>query len=196
LLRSLYLSGRFGGRIVIMRGTRLRLDSGAQIRAPHGARLVIGRQEAGAPASLHLMRNARLSVRGQGRVTISRGARILVLDQAHLEIGAETTIHFNAAITRMKHINIAPSCAISWNTNILDGNLHELIVDGGPQPRTRPVALGSNAWIGCGSTILGATIGAGAVVGAGSVVTRDVPDRVVVAGNPARVIRKDVMWRV
>jgi acetyltransferase-like isoleucine patch superfamily enzyme len=80
--------------------------------------------------------------------------------------------------------------------NILDGNLHELIVEGVPQPRSKPVVLGRYAWIGCGATILGATVGAGAVVGAGSVVVTDVPDRVAVAGNPARVIRKDVDWRV
>jgi acetyltransferase-like isoleucine patch superfamily enzyme len=195
LLRSLYLSARFGGRIILLRGTRLRLESGARILVPRGCRLVIGRHVAGAPASVHLMRNARLSVRGQGRVTISRSARILVMDDAHLEIGGETTIHFNAAVTCMKHISIAPSCAISWNTNILDGNLHELIVDGVPQPRTSPVSLGSYAWIGCGATVIGARIGAGAVVGAGSVVTSNVPDKVVVAGNPARMIRKDVSWR-
>ncbi len=46
------------------------------------------------------------------------------------------------------------------------------------------VSIGSNATILCGITI-----GEGAIVGAGSVVTRDVPPRVVVAGNPARVIR-------
>jgi acetyltransferase-like isoleucine patch superfamily enzyme len=196
LLRSLYLSTRSGGRVIVLRGTRLRLERGARIRVPRGARLVIGRHVNGGPASLHLMRDARLTVRGQGRVSISRGARILVMKGGRLEIGGETTIHYNAAITCMKHISIAPFCAISWNTNILDGNLHELIVDGVAQPRTRPVALGSYAWIGCGATILGATIGEGAVVGAGSVVSSDVPDKVVVAGNPARVIRKNVSWRV
>lgn len=196
VLRSLYLSARHGGRIIVLRGTRLRLERGARIRVPRGCRLVLGKHHmAGAPASLHMMRGARLTVSGQGRVTISRGARLLVMKGAHLEVGAETTIHYNAAITCMQHISIAPFCAISWNTNILDGNLHELIVGGVAQPRTRPVTLGSYAWIGCGATVIGATIGAGAVVGAGSVVTRDVPDRVVVAGNPARVIKKDVSWR-
>jgi acetyltransferase-like isoleucine patch superfamily enzyme len=197
LLRSLYLSGRFRGRIIILRGTRVRLERGARIVVSRGCRLLIGKSHvAGGPASLHLMRDARLTVHGQGRVAISRGARILVLKDAHLEVGGETTIHYNAAVTCMEHISIAPFCAISWNANILDGNLHELIVDGVPRPRTRPVALGSYAWIGCGATILGATIGAGAVVGAGSVVTSDVADKVAVAGNPARVIRKDVAWRV
>jgi acetyltransferase-like isoleucine patch superfamily enzyme len=129
-------------------------------------------------------------------VTISRGARILIMDDALLEIGSETTIHYNAAITCVKLITIGPACAISWNVNILDGNMHELIIDGVPRPRTRPVTLGRNAWIGCGSTVLGATIGAGAVVGAGSVVVHDVPDKVAVAGNPARAVRKNVEWRV
>jgi acetyltransferase-like isoleucine patch superfamily enzyme len=197
LLRSLYLSARYGGRIVILRGTRLRRRRGARIEVPRGCRLLIGKSHvAGAPASLDMMRNARLTVHGRGRVTISRGARILIMGDARLEIGGETTIHYNAAVTCVEHISIASFCAISWNANIIDGNMHELIVDGVPRPRARPVTLGSYAWIGCGATIIGATIGAGAVVGAGSVVVSDVPERTAVAGNPARVISKDVAWRV
>jgi acetyltransferase-like isoleucine patch superfamily enzyme len=196
-LRSLYLSARFGGRIVILRGTRLRLERGARIQVPRGCRLLIGKSHvAGGPASLHMMRNARLTVHGQGRATIGRGARILVMKGAHLEIGGETTINYNTTITCFKHISIAQSCAISWNVNILDGNLHELVIDGVPLPRARPVTLGSYAWIGCGSTILGASIGAGAVIGAGSVVVADVPEKVAVAGNPARIVRENVAWRV
>ena len=55
----------------------------------------------------------------------------------------------------------------------------------------KPVHIGKNAWIGAGSTILpGVTVGDNAVVGAASVVTHDVPPMTVVAGNPARVIKK------
>jgi acetyltransferase-like isoleucine patch superfamily enzyme len=195
LLRSLYLSARFGARIIVLRGTRLRLERGARIQVPRGCRLLIGKSHvAGGPASLHMMRNARLTVHGQGRATISRGARILIMKDARLEIGGETTIHCSTTVTCFKHISIGQSCAISWNVNILDGNLHELIVDGVPHPRSKPVTLGGYVWIGCGATILGASIGAGAVVGAGSVVVSDVPEKAVVAGNPARIIRKNVTW--
>jgi maltose O-acetyltransferase len=54
-----------------------------------------------------------------------------------------------------------------------------------------PVTIGNDVWIGGGAIILpGVTIDDGAVVGAGSVVTRDVEASVIVAGNPARVLRR------
>lgn len=55
----------------------------------------------------------------------------------------------------------------------------------------KPVHICYNAWIGAGATILpGVTVGENAVVGAASVVTKDVPPNTIVAGNPARIIRK------
>lgn len=54
----------------------------------------------------------------------------------------------------------------------------------------KPVRIGRRAWIGAGATILpGVTVGEDAIVGAASVVTKDVPVKGVVAGNPARLIR-------
>jgi UDP-2-acetamido-3-amino-2,3-dideoxy-glucuronate N-acetyltransferase len=54
-----------------------------------------------------------------------------------------------------------------------------------------PTAIKKGASIGSNATILcGITVGEGAIVGAGSVVTKDVPPRTIVAGNPAKVIRK------
>jgi acetyltransferase-like isoleucine patch superfamily enzyme len=51
--------------------------------------------------------------------------------------------------------------------------------------------IGSDVWLGHRSTVMsGVRVGHGAIVGAGAVVTRDVPDYAVVAGNPATVVRR------
>lgn len=58
---------------------------------------------------------------------------------------------------------------------------------------TAPVIIGDDVWIGGGSIILpGVTIGSNTVIGAGSVVTKDIPDDVVAAGNPCRVRHANV----
>ena len=67
-----------------------------------------------------------------------------------------------------------------------------------PQKRNRfddvdsgPTVIGNDVWIGMGATVLaGVRVGDGAVIGARAVVTKDVPDFAVVAGNPARVLRQ------
>jgi acetyltransferase-like isoleucine patch superfamily enzyme len=196
VVRTLYLSTRFRRQIIVFRGTRVRLGAGARIVVSPGGRLLLGGDAAGGGAgSLHIGVSGRLIV--HGKAVINRGTRVLILRGAHLEIGHLTIINCNASVTCFWHLKIGARSAISWNTNILDGNAHELVVAGVPRPRAEPVRIGDDAWIGTGATVLaGVTVGDGAVVAAGSVVTADVPGRTVVAGNPARVIMKDVSWLV
>ena len=55
----------------------------------------------------------------------------------------------------------------------------------------KPIKIGDNVWIGSNVTILqGITIGNGAIIGANAVVTHDVPENTVVAGVPAKIMRK------
>ena len=55
----------------------------------------------------------------------------------------------------------------------------------------KPVSIGDNVWVGANVVINpGVHIGNNVVIGSGAVVTRDIPDDVVAAGNPCRVIRK------
>jgi phosphonate metabolism protein (transferase hexapeptide repeat family) len=57
--------------------------------------------------------------------------------------------------------------------------------------RMSPVTIGHDVWIGHGAIVLpGRSIGTGAVVAGGAIVTKDVPDYSIVAGNPARIIRR------
>lgn len=55
----------------------------------------------------------------------------------------------------------------------------------------KPVIIGDNVWIG-GNTVInpGVTIGHNTVIGSGSVVTKDIPDNVIAAGNPCRILHR------
>lgn len=85
-------------------------------------------------------------------------------------------------------ITIEDGAMIAANVQIISNN-HDLYER---QVITcKPVHIGKNAWIGAGTTILpGVTVGDNAVVGAASVVTKDVAADTIVAGNPARFIRR------
>lgn len=80
---------------------------------------------------------------------------------------------------------LAPRVCIYTATHPLDAQTRISGLEYG-----KPVVIGNNAWIGGSSVILpGVTIGNNVVVAAGSVVVKDVPDNVVVAGNPAKIIK-------
>jgi acetyltransferase-like isoleucine patch superfamily enzyme len=180
---------------VLARGTRIKVGRGSRLDIPRGSFLFLGFAHfTPTPCSIHLGKGATLSVRGTAQFL--RGTRIFVNDGGHLEIGTRSYINDCSTVTCFEHIKIGSGCSISWNINILDTNVHELVVEGSPKPRSGPVTIGDHVWIGTGATILaGTTIGDDAVVAAGSVVTSDVQPGTVVGGNPARVISEHASWR-
>ena len=192
ILRSLYYSLRFKGKMIVFRGTRIRLERGARIEiAPHG-RLVLGRQLSGSRCAVRVNRNGRLIIGGE--VAVSRGAQVRVFADATIEIGDGTFINLDTTISAKERITIGAHCSISWNVNILDGNFHDLIIREVTWPKTTPVEIGDNVWIGTGVTIVGASIGDAAVLGAGSMVSSTVPAKELVTGNPGQVVMEDVSW--
>ncbi len=80
---------------------------------------------------------------------------------------------------------LAPRVCIYTATHPLDAEIRISGLEYG-----KPVVIGDNAWIGGNSVIVpGVTIGNNVVVAAGSIVVNDIPDNVVVAGNPAKIIK-------
>ena len=86
------------------------------------------------------------------------------------------------------HVNLAQGITVTaLNHNFADTNRR--IDEQGIS--TRPVVIGDDVWIGANAVILpGVTIGRHVVVAAGAVVTKDVPKNTIVAGVPAKVIKK------
>lgn len=96
------------------------------------------------------------------------------------------------SIVAQRRIEIGSRVLVGAGALIIDTDAHPLSPEGrkGRLPaNAAPIAIGDDVFIGARAIILkGVTIGAGCVVGAGAVVTRDVPSRSIVAGNPARKV--------
>lgn len=110
----------------------------------------------------------------------------------HIEVGENFFANYNFIVLDGNYVRIGDNVWIAPNVGIYAAG-HPLDVEDriGGEEYAFPVTIGDNVWIGGGVTIIGGvTIGKNAVVAAGSVVIRDVPPDTLVAGNPARVIRK------
>lgn len=153
------------------------------------------------PARLRGRRHIAL---GQ-RLTVGAGLRIDAFGGAGndllVRIGNDVEINDYVHIAAVRSVTIGDNALIAsrvfisdHNHGDLDGNAAENGPDIPPAKRplaVAPVSIGARVWIGEGAMILpGVTIGDGAIVGGGAVVTRDVAPSTVVAGVPAREVRR------
>lgn len=120
-------------------------------------------------------------------------------DKTRLFIGRNCDFGNNNHITATDSVKIGDNLLTGDNVLITDTNHGEYRDDSNslfmaPRKRpliTAPVIIGNNVWIGDKATILpGVKIGNQSIVGANSVVTKDVPDNCIAAGNPAVVIKR------
>lgn len=115
-------------------------------------------------------------------------------DKAQITIGSNCRIH-GTCIHAYNSIKIGDNVLIAANTQIIDGNGHQLSFDNtsdriNTTDKGKPIIIESNVWIGANCFILGGvTIGEGAVVSANSVVHKDVKPNTIVGGNPAKLIK-------
>ncbi|RHR25687.1 sugar O-acetyltransferase [Clostridium sp. AF19-22AC] len=111
---------------------------------------------------------------------------------SHIKVGKNFFANYNCSIIDVAPVTIGDNCQLAPNVAIYTAG-HPL------HPVSRnsmyeygiEVTIGDNVWIGGNTVILpGIHIGSNTVIGAGSVVTKDIPDWSLAAGNPCRVIRK------
>ena len=157
-------------------GTRLAFPQGTIFGAPWielGEYCVIGQEvtlTAGMMPELDLGPDALLRL-GNG-VVLGRGSHLI----AHAPVAVGDDTYFG------------PYCYVTSANHSYDDPEQPV---GKQWPRTEPVEIGSGSWLGAGAVVLpGARLGRNVVVAAGAVVRGEVPDHTVVAGAPARVVRR------
>lgn len=154
----------------------------------------------------------RFRSRAKDALVLGRGSAIYANSgfdlgpDARVAIGAFAMIN-GADIVCDGAITIGDHGLISWNVLLMDNcraprslakrraYIDAILRDDARailhRTRPQPIVIGANVWIGHDCVVLpGVTIGAGSIIGARSVVFDSVPEFVVAAGNPARVIRR------
>ena len=147
-----------------------------------------------------LLTNSKLRLRGPGTITIGSAVNAWARSghnvietfhpQAQVTIGNRVRLN-GAGIQAATRIDIGDD-VILGSCTIVDTDHHAVDPENrstGPA-RTAPITIGRNVWIGGAAVLKGVSVGENSVVGLGSVVTEDVPANVVVAGNPARLVRR------
>ncbi len=104
----------------------------------------------------------------------------------HFYANTGLTILDENYVTFGDHVYLAPHVSIYTAGHPIDASIRNTDLE-----YAKPVKIGNDVWIG-GNVVInpGVTIGNNVVIGSGSVVTKDIPDGVVAAGNPCRIIRK------
>jgi acetyltransferase-like isoleucine patch superfamily enzyme len=111
-----------------------------------------------------------------------------------LEIMEETCIH-GSCIHAHNYIKIGKRCLIAANCQIFDDSGHDLSFSNVKERRyskgiPKTVIIEDDVWVGANCIILpGSKIGTGTIISAGSVVYGEIPPGVIIAGNPAKIVR-------
>ena len=111
---------------------------------------------------------------------------------SHIEVGKNFFANYNCTIIDVAKVTIGDNCQMAPNVAIYTaGHPVHPVSRNSMYEYGIEVSIGDNVWIGGNTVILpGVHIGSNTVIGAGSVVTKDIPEWVIAAGNPCKVIRE------
>ncbi len=177
--------------------SKINIADSANIELPEKGYLDINvlniKREKTRPCTLWMGENAHLTSKG---FIMYEGASICVLDGGILSLGRNSYMN-ESLIQCANSITIGDDCAIAGDVLIQDTDFHPILDENGQEkPVSKPIVIGNKVWICAKAIILkGVTIGNGAIIAAGAVVTKDVPAHCVVAGNPAKIVKENVIWK-
>lgn len=109
-------------------------------------------------------------------------------NNSKIKIGENCILHGTSVRSNLS-IEIGDNCILASHIKLIDHD-HDIKNRKSKGYISKEIKIGNNVWIGYNALVLkGVTIGDNSVIGAGSVVTKDIPENCIAAGNPAKVIR-------
>jgi acetyltransferase-like isoleucine patch superfamily enzyme len=140
--------------------------------------------------------NIQGKLRTQGSIIIGRGCRFDIGENAVVEIGRNTAIRPFTDVIIQHGLKIGEQCSISWHCQFLDEDFHEVNYEGKKEITDKRIIIGDGVWIGNHVSIYkGSVIGSRSVVASNSVVKgRFEEENVIIAGSPAKIIKRNIIW--
>ncbi|EHR0800119.1 acyltransferase [Vibrio parahaemolyticus] len=190
ILKSIYYSIRFKGTILI--GRKSKIIGSGKIKIINKGRLSIGLDYYSTKERSIIKISTDASIIINGNVSIKKGVLISLDERAELLIGNNTFVNEDSKIIIYSMCKIGSGCAISYNVNISDSDVHYI---NNSKNNCSPITIGDNVWIGQRSTIgKGVSIGDGAVIGACTFVNKNIETNSLHCGIPNRKIKSNVFW--
>lgn len=193
-LLAFYWRKRHGINLLARPGTQVR---GLQNLRTEGGILNVGVSYVGftVPSDTTLL-NLRGTLHTRGYVAIGAGCRLDIGPGAAVEIGHGTYLNPNSLLVIMHGLRIGTACAISWECQFLDEDFHTIVYEGQRVTTDPRITIGDRVWIGSRVSVFkGAVIPSGCVVASGAMVTQAfTEENCLIAGSPARVVRRHVKW--
>jgi acetyltransferase-like isoleucine patch superfamily enzyme len=141
----------------------------------------------------------RPAVSNEGKMTIGERVRLVstvatlelvTLPGGHLDIGDNVFINYGSSLVSSAHVRIGNDVLIGTHVMVMDCDFHR-VEDKAWDTTGTPIVIEDRVWLGNRSMVLkGVRVGHDSVVAAGSIVTADVEPRTLVAGVPAKLVRR------
>ncbi len=151
------------------------------------------------------VKHNKIIIKGKkNKIIIDEGANLrgVIIDvrgeNCYLYIGKNTIIGQESYITvkeQNKKVIIGKNCMFSRNVKIMGSDGHDILSKNERINFAKDIIIGDKVWLADNVTILkGVEIGNGSVVAINSTVTKKVNEKTIVAGNPAKEIKKEITW--